>query len=407
MNKVFLFSLLAILGVISNYAQEVNDGFYRVQNYGTKRYAYVYDCTGSINVQATTADMGAIVLFSDANKRLTDPASVIYISQKGTASNNSYYYDLEAQGTGVHKIINYYVTVTNSNVAGTYWVYESQYSQYLCDPVSSQRIEKSYVDTKKVQDPQLRCWSISPVDSNTDEYLGVSPETSMQLGGKYYKPYYVGFAMDFVSNGMKAYYISDVKSDAVIIKEIVGTVPAATPIIIECNSPDAFNNRINPSRTSITQIKDNKLSGNYFCYGSHSVTDRHLYNAATMRVLAVKNGCLQFISDVNHEYTKQLSINGVKDYYIPANSSYLQVPAGTAADLPVMTQAEYDALHPATKKGDINGDGSVNSTDALVLNRIIASGKTAAQNPEADINGDGQVNSTDALVLNRIIASGK
>lgn len=412
MKKRIYFSCFAAF-CLNSLAQGVSNGFYRVLNYGTQRYAYVYDCTGSINIQNTSADMGAIVLFKNPEKRFSDPASVIYISDKGVSPNNSQYhlYDLESQGTGVNKIINYYVNVVKTNITNTYYVYESQYSQYLCDPVTDSSVDKSYVSTGAVKNNQLRCWSVLPVSAASDEYLGIAPDGAFKVGNKYYKPYYLGFAMNFASNGMKAYYVSEIKSDAVIVNEITGTVPAATPLIVECSSANISDNRINPLYQQLPPISGNKLSGNYFCYEGHGETAYKEYDPSTMRLLCVKDGHLSYTTDVEHKYCVELLfVNGRKSttkYCIPANSSYLQVPAGTATDLPVMTQAEYDALHPATKKGDINGDGSVNSTDALVLNRIIASGKTAAQNPEADINGDGQVNSTDALVLNRIIASGK
>lgn len=401
----------AIISTIS-LAQTVSDGFYRVQNYGSKRYAYVYDCTGSINVQSTSADMGAIVLYKDANKRFSDPASVIYVNNKGASGGSTYLYDLETQGTGVYKIISYYVSVTNSNVAGTYWVYEPKFNQYLCDPVSSTAVDKSYVDTKKVTNGDLKCWSIYPVSASTDEYLGIAPDANMQAGGKYYKPYYLGFAMNLASSGMKAYYVSDVKADAVIIKEITGTIPAATPVIIECSSADASKNRVEPLYNTSAKISGNKLSGNFFCYGSHAPTGHaptayKVYSASTMRVLTVKDGRLYYATDPDGKHTTYLTTAAGKFYCLNPNESYLEVPAGSPAELPVMTQAEYDALHPSAKKGDINGDGIVNATDALVLYRLIAAGTTASAKPEADINGDGLINSTDALVLYRLIAAGQ
>lgn len=410
MNRLILLSCLAALS-LNSIAQSVNDGFYRVQNYGTKRYAYVYDNTGSINVQTTSADMGAIVLYRTPEKRLTDPASVIYISKKGTSGNYDLY-DLESQGTGVHKIINYYVNVAKSHVAGAFYVYETKYGQYLYDAMNATSFDESYVETSKsVKTKENMCWNVIPVSTSGTEYLGIVPDTSLKVGTKYYKPYYLGFAMEFASSGMKAYYVSDVKADAVIIKEVMGTIPAATPVIVECSSPNATDNRVAPKHQSPAAISGNKLTGNFFCYEDHGPTAYKPYNAETMRLLSAKDGRLCYVKDTDHKLCTTLSFNNgdnsTTQYCVPANSSYLAVPVGTADNLPVMTQEEYDALHPATKKGDINGDGFVNSTDALVLNRNIASGKTAAQQPQADINGDGKINSTDALVLNRIIASGK
>lgn len=405
MKKLLTLTFFVSLSAAS-LAQDVSDGFYRVQNYGSKRYTYVYDNTGSINVQGTTADMGAIVLLSDAQKRLTDPASVIYIRNVGKTDVYTLY-DLEAQGTGVSKIINYYVSVVNGNIPNTYWVYQPSFNLYLWDAVTSTSVTKSYVKLEPGSKPDFRCWMVHPIDATTDEYLGIEPDATMQAGGKYYKPYYLGFSMSMASSGMKAYYVSDVKADAVIITEIQGPIPAATPVIIECSAAEATNNRINLLHDSSPTISDNKLKGNYFCYGSHSTTDRLLYDEATMRVLCVKDGKLQYATDPLHQHTTALKTSTGSGYYINANESYLQVPAGTPAELPVMTQAEYDALHPTTKKGDINGDGFVNGTDAALLNSLIAAGRTARETPLADINSDGLINGTDAALLNSLIAAGK
>lgn len=402
--KHLLLTTLA-LTAICTHAQQVADGFYRVQNYGTKRYTYVLDNTGSIDISNTSADMGAIVLYKDAQRRLTDPASVIYIAGKGKSDKYDLY-DLEAQGTGVNKIINYYVTVTQGSVPGTYWVFQPTYGMYLVDPLLN-NYEESYIDTRG-GNANSRCWSIYPVSANTDEYLGIAPNPQLRVGNKYYKPYYFGFALNLAGTGMKAYYISAVKTDAVIISPITGTIPPATPVIIECSSTDASTNRVTPLYTTPAAITGNQLSGNYFCYPDHGPTAYRTYDPNTMRLLAVVDGRLQYITDTNHDYTTPLefytSSGVVNRHCIPANESYLQVPQGTAANLPVMTQAEYDALHPTGKPGDVNGDGTVNAIDAAMVYRAIAAGTTATQAPQYDVNGDGAINAIDAAMIYRIIA---
>ncbi len=57
-----------------------------------------------------------------------------------------------------------------------------------------------------------------------------------------------------------------------------------------------------------------------------------------------------------------------------------------------------------TLKGDVNGDGKVNSTDASILKRIILDTYTGSYNKDnADMNGDGKINSTDVSLLKRNI----
>lgn len=392
-------------------AQTISEGFYRVQNRYTKRYVYVYDSYGTADYSTLSADMGAIVLQSDANLRFNDPASVIYVSGHGKYSNYNLY-DLESQGTGVHKIINYYVTIVNSGT-NKWSVYEPNHSMYLYDGVASTSIARSYMQTQKPQSAnnEIGYWSIFPVKSETEEYLGITPHDNLKIGDKYYKPYVLGFAFDFASTGMKAYYVSEIKTDAVIISEVKGTVPAGTPVIVECSSTDCANNRVNVYATSPAKISDNKLSGNYFCYEGHatSTTGYKEYDAATMRLLAVVDGKLTYITDTNQEHHTALVFkNGNKQttrYCLNANESYLTVPAGTAANLTVMTQEEYDASRAMT--GDVNGDKTVDASDVQTLYQLIVKGATITDNAAADVNGDKIIDASDVQTLYQLIVKGK
>jgi hypothetical protein len=50
--------------------------------------------------------------------------------------------------------------------------------------------------------------------------------------------------------------------------------------------------------------------------------------------------------------------------------------------------------------GDINGDGTVNILDAILLsNAFLSTPKSANWNPNADINGDGVINILDAIIM--------
>ena len=100
-----------------------------MKNLATSRYIYVYDNTGKINISTTSADMGAIELHKDPNRRFSDPGSIIYVKyiyeKEGIKK-----YDLTSQGTGVHQIIGYYVQIFE-NPDLTYYVYAEGF--YLCD----------------------------------------------------------------------------------------------------------------------------------------------------------------------------------------------------------------------------------------------------------------------------------
>ncbi|MBR4728546.1 MAG: dockerin type I repeat-containing protein, partial [Clostridia bacterium] len=60
-----------------------------------------------------------------------------------------------------------------------------------------------------------------------------------------------------------------------------------------------------------------------------------------------------------------------------------------------------------TRMGDLNGDGTVNLKDAVLLRRYIADGWNAEIDEKyADVNGDGAVNLKDVVMLRRRIAGG-
>lgn len=325
MKRIFLFSLLLAL-VSSVSAQYVGDGYYRVHNKKTSRYIYVLDNTGSINVSTASADMGSIELHKDTARLHNDPASIIYARKVSTTQD---VFDLEAQGTGVHAIIGYYVTVYQRS-DGSYQVYAE--GKYLDDNETSNR-DLGFLGTERTGD--YRLWYINKVD-NASEYFGILP--TVQLGNKYYKPFFAAFPFSVVSSGMKVYYISKVYRNAAILSEATGVIPASTPVFIECSSPNQWNNRINIGGTPSATIASNQLGGVYFNNPNRrkSHDARTAYNPATMRVLSVT-------SDGQLCFTKDNAL-----VYLPANESYLQVPSTADDTLRIMTQAEYDIYSKAS-----------------------------------------------------------
>ena len=92
-----------------------SNGLYRVQNYGTGRYVYVLDNTGSLDYATMDAEMGAIELHRDTARLHYDPASVMFIREIDAAAHK---YNIEAQGTGVFQLIQHYVD-TSRRANGT------------------------------------------------------------------------------------------------------------------------------------------------------------------------------------------------------------------------------------------------------------------------------------------------
>lgn len=303
------------------YAQLNGDGYYRVRNVVTNRYLYVYDNTGSIQVATTSADMGAIQTWKDLNRAIPDPASVLYIRYVSSSSDGSKYYDIQSQGTGVYKIIGYYVNVFD-NGDGTYYVYAE--GKYLDDD-----------ETSNVPDGQLgtnrkttRRWYVEPINTTTN-YFGVKP--TIAVNGKYYAPFYADFGFSFLNDDMKAYYVSRIENNIAIINDVNSTiVPNNVPLIIECGSSNFSDNKLNLSQLYSDVPSNNMLKGNYFNNEDRrqSPDARRPYDPQTMRVLGkTASGKLAYVKSTQA--------------YLEANQSYLAVPAGTADELLVMTEEEF------------------------------------------------------------------
>ena len=353
MVKRLAIILLTMAAAFPAAAQFSGDGYYRVYNRYTMRYIYVYDATGSINVAKASADMGAIQSRLNIETAYTDPASIIYIKQVDAANEK---YDLKAQGTGVHDMINHYVHAHNWGTNSyTVSATEEGYTVYLYDAVTSKRRENSFLrtaaaDQKILNDDDvdvtknIERWAIIPINQ-TDNYIAVKP--SLSCGGKYYAAYYADYPF---TSGMKAYYISqvDAKMGVAVMKEITGTVPAATPVILEATSSEAVNNKLSLQATSPQKPADNVLAGNYFAFEDRqeSKVARTVYNASTMRMLGVTStGKLGFVTATS-DMLKSLYSVAIEDYQLclPANISYLKVAAGTPAELTIMTEAEYNEI---------------------------------------------------------------
>ena len=61
------------------------------------------------------------------------------------------------------------------------------------------------------------------------------------------------------------------------------------------------------------------------------------------------------------------------------------------------------ASEPSVVKGDLNGDGKVNSTDLLLMKKHILELETLEDLGAADVNSDGKVNSLDNILLKQYL----
>ncbi|MDE6396237.1 MAG: Ig-like domain-containing protein, partial [Muribaculaceae bacterium] len=313
-------ALLAGLVALGASAKLNGDGYYRVKNFKTDRYIYVLDDKGSLNFQATTAELGAIELWKGYEKTITDPSTIIYVKDLTGKGQD---YDLQAQGTGVNAIIDYPVSIRLADSKnGTYSIFgrNSGLSRYIGDGTSS-TADRGYVTS--LENGEYYRWYIEPVTTDDSNYFGVN--ATLTDGTTYYAPFFAVFPFSFHSEGMKAYTVYDVSDGKAHIKEVTGTIPGATPVIITTKRTDASSNRLKIGGTA-SPVSGNLLKGAYFNNSSLLHKNQIPYDKNTMRLLGkLSNGSIGF-------YTANVD-------FVPRNQAYLVVPAGSPAELPITTEA--------------------------------------------------------------------
>ena len=319
-------------------AQLTQNGYYRVLNERTNRYITLIDNTAKVSTVATSIDLGALQTIKNFDNVVSNPASVIYIRHENISTPNQF--SLAAQGTDSKNITGQYLTILPSSTnSDAYWA-GGNYSGmqlYMNDVLSVYNI--SEVGTNAGPTDRSRNWYILPIDKDSEnQYFGIKPDVA--YNGKYYATIYAYFPFN-LSEGMKAYGIILSNNNAAVYKEISGTIPMSTPVLIECTSPTPDGNRIDIVEEDGTPVSGNKLIGQWFCSHKDGHINRKEYTENTMRVLGLtQEGKLGFVK-APKSYLSYDEESG--KYYLPANKAYLPVTSSTPTDLTVMSEEEYIA----------------------------------------------------------------
>lgn len=331
--------MLLALAAMSASAALPGNGYYRVQNYVTDRYAYITDNRGSINYHTTSADLDALQLWKGFDKAISDPATVIYIEKVGSQ------YDLKGQGCGVKSMMDIYVSLRESNKAGNpvyCYATMSGATRYLGDAETTQSADGGMSDSAS---GDYRLWRLIPVDHNDATCFGV--QSTVNASGADWAPFYASFPFA-LAEGMEAYIVTKIDNEhsAVVIEPVAdGLVPAATPVLIKCVSARPLDNKLDIGADA-PAVSGNQMKGVYFCNTTYKHNNRLPYDASTMRVLrAGTDGKLVFSTD-------RALVN------VPANQAYLPVASGSPSDFKVMTDAEYKEMLKSSALEDVIGDHS-------------------------------------------------
>lgn len=348
MKKRLFTLILATAALVSANAQEAKqlfeDGYYRVKNSSSNRYMSLSDNTSrGVSTVSTSADCGAMETSSVWENIANDPGSFFYlqyISGKGTETES---YNVIGQGTSLHEIIDYYIYL--KAVGSHYNIWQQQSGQIVRLTDKDSKKETSFVTTTGTASN----WDIIPVDA-ANNYIGIKP--TVTVGNKHYAAVFAGYPYT-LSAGMKAYYICkiDEAKGVAVYKEITGTVPAKTAVLIECSSAETASNVVTPvpADKAPAAPSDNVAKGVYFCLGNpwsgHFNSTK--FDAGCMRVLSLtSDGKLaattstDVLTSVNIEQEDSNGDN-LSILAIPANSWYLPVSATAPSDFVLVSESEY------------------------------------------------------------------
>ena len=338
MKKRLFLLLLGCATMLGAQAQLNGAGYYRVKNVTSGRYMSLSDNQSrGVDFNSCTADCGAMQTSKIMDNIYSDPGSIFYLDHISGVS-----YNVVGQGTSLHDIINYYIYI--SPVGSFYKIYQEQKGQRITlsdfDDVEE---DESYVATTGGK----TTWYITPLNT-TDNYIGVKPTIS--VGDKHYAAVFTGYPYT-LGAGMKAYYINKVieEEGVVIIKELTGTIPAKTPVLIECSSTDISKNQITPVLNSVAVPSDNVANGVYFCLGDRwsAHYNSTKFDPSTMRVLSLNTyGNLAVSTSTQNLKTVMIEPKGADGKHltitaIPANSWYIPVSSSAPSELKLVTAEQY------------------------------------------------------------------
>lgn len=338
MKKRLFLLLFGCATMLGAQAQLSGAGYYRVKNVSSGRYMSLSDNhSRGVDFNSCTADCGAMQTSKIMDNIYSDPGSIFYLDHIDGVS-----YNVVGQGTSLHDIINYYIYI--SPVGSYYKIYQEQKGQRVTlSDLDDVEEDESYVATTGGK----TTWYITPLNT-TDNYIGVKPTIS--VGDKHYAAVFAGYPYT-LGTGMKAYYINKVieNEGVVIIKELTGTIPAKTPVLIECSSTDISKNQITPVLNSDAVPSDNLAMGVYFCLGDRwsAHYNSTKFDPSTMRVLSLNTyGNLAVSTSTQNLKTVMIEPKGADGKHltitaIPANSWYIPVSSSAPSELKLVTAEQY------------------------------------------------------------------
>lgn len=444
---------LTALGALPSMAQLNGTGYYRFRNAdrNTEYISMANDlfnfttCIGSACGGLSQASSSAgqaralecagkylgtdIHMINDAD--IIDVGSIIYAQKYNTQASN-HDYNLIGQGTSLLTLTtgtypgsvklefkNRYITIDPVSGSGANTLYTAKIElksdtyvifvgypnlgiRYLVDDNGTLAINAS-------SSAQNAKWYIEPVT-----HFNVTPEVEFE--GKYYTTMFVPFSYKLSGQVLKAYAVKGIGDDGTLQLEEVaaegGTVPAQTPVILECGSnnpaecqlipqgrpvftaPDVSVEDNAPRANQAVADESNLLRGTYYCNTDGTITYTRPNNATgsfnANKYVGPTNPQKYVLGTING--SGKLALVKATGTAMPANKAWIEYTG---------TQELVFPWEPAPTfiPGDVNNDGEVNVTDAIDLINYILNDEGDINLDAADYNNDSEINVTDAIDL--------
>jgi len=435
MKRIINLTIMLMLCCLPSAAQLNGTGFYRFRNaQNTMHYISLANdlfnyttCIGTAcgGLSQALSSAGQARALACAGKYLEtdihlvddadciDAGSVIYAQKKNTNSSN-YDYNLIGQGTSLLTLTtgtypgsvqlqfqDRYATIERKSGSGANTLYTAKielksstsvilYGQpslgtrYLVDDNGKLAINSSNSATNAK-------WYIEPVT-----HFNVTPE--VEYGGKYYTTLYVPYSFTLSGAVEKAYVITAIESDGTLTLEEVAvngaSVPAGTPVLLECSSSATADCQLIPTgaplytapNVSVTSAAPrastatnyegtNLLKGNYYC------------NTDGEMSFATNGGTSNFQANHYTARADKLKVLGITASgklgmvtppttwtAMPANKAWIEYTGNLELKFPFETSV----------KGDVDRDGDVDLDDVTSLIDIILSRDTQTDNYDYD-----------------------
>ena len=452
MKRVFNIAILLMLCCLPMAAQLNGSGFYRIRNAArTSEYISMANDKFNYTTAIGTACGGlGQAIFSAGQSRAfacvgkyleTDihmvedadciiPASVIYADKKNNNPSN-YEYNLIGQGTSLLTLTSgtypgsvqlvfedLYVTIKAKSGSGVNTLYTASMpikdssgmaslgSRYLVD-------NNGKMDVNESNSANNAKWYIEPVT-----HFNVKPE--VEYGGKFYTTLYVPYAFELSGAVENAYAVTNIGNDGALDLVTVATkgqtVPAGTPVLLECSSDVAADCQLIPSgvplfttpaptvtsnapsaSTATNYTDTNLLKGNYYCNQDGNMT------------FPTKSGTSSFNANHFTARAAKLKVLGLtasgKLGMVTPPTNWTAMPANKAW-LEYTGTAELVFPFTASKRGDVDRDGDVDIDDVNAAIDIVLNRDVTAKDYDfnaADVDGDNDRDIDDVNIIIDIV----